>query len=91
MSHYFFNLFTPTISVPDTLGQILPDARAAAVEAVRLVGAILDNEGRRRKLGEHWYLEVTDRKGQSLFRLSCTSRHEPGLTPHPASSRLYLH
>lgn len=91
MSIFYFNLFTPTTSVPDKTGLVLHGTREAMVEAVRLVGALLGDERRRQTLGDHWYVEVTDWSGLCLFRLNCLSPGEPRLVPHARSARPYLH
>lgn len=60
------------VSRPDRDGTELSDWHAARLEAIRLAGAILQDEAQHVALGEDWHMEVTDRSGLVLFRLDFT-------------------
>ena len=68
MPRYHFNVFDRD-GTPDLDGTELPNHNAARREAIRLAGALLEQEGERLGLGEDWRMEVTDGTGLILFRL----------------------
>ena len=68
MPRFYFNVFDGR-STRDTDGVNLPDCETARCEAIRLAGALLDEESPRLKDGDDWRLEVTDKTGLILIRL----------------------
>jgi hypothetical protein len=68
MPRYHFNVFDG-LGTPDFDGTELPNRQAARREAIRLAGALLEQEAERLRLGEDWRMEVTDHMGLILFRL----------------------
>ena len=76
MPRYRFNI-DDGYAAPDIDGTELPSRQAARREAIRLAGALLEQEGERLRLGEDWCMEVTDDRGLILFRLEFTVLEAP--------------
>lgn len=68
MPRYFFQVFDG-FHRPDPDGTVLPDARAAQVEAIILAGHLLQDYAARVLRCENWHLTVTEENGATLFRL----------------------
>lgn len=68
MSRYFFNIIDGR-STADTDGTSLPSRQAARREAIRLAGNVLRDDADRLIPNAEWRMEVTDDKGDILFKL----------------------
>lgn len=79
MPRYFFHVRDGR-SVPDDTGTELADWAEARVEAIRLCGAIIEDDAERLALSDEWYLDVEDERGLVLFRFSFISLEAPVLT-----------
>jgi hypothetical protein len=85
MPRFYFNVHDG-VSQIDKDGTVLPDWQTARIEAVRLAGEILRDEAYRIALGEDWCIEVTDRKGAIVFRLTIQAVTSPVPEPDARSA-----
>ena len=79
MPRYFFHVIDGR-SIIDHEGTEFPNLRSARVEAIRLAGAILHDDGDTFWKGEEWHMNVTDASGQSLLKLHF-SAEDQGIAP----------
>ncbi|TXM59590.1 hypothetical protein FV226_26060 [Methylobacterium sp. WL12] len=68
MQRYYFNIHDGQDSW-DTEGTVLPDIRAARIEAIRYAAEVLRDEASRLENGEAWQMDVLSDRGLSLFRI----------------------
>lgn len=85
LQRFHFNVYDG-ISSLDLDGTELRDRDEARREAIRLSGALLEEESERLRLGEEWYMEVTDDVGLVLFRLGFVVTEAPSLLERAVSS-----
>ena len=78
MPRYHFNIYDGITSI-DREGTELPDIQAARREAIIFAGAVIEDTGKRLKLGEEWRMEVTDDDGLILFRLDFIVSEAPAV------------
>lgn len=76
MPIYHFNLHDGK-SYPDVNGIDLPDLKAARIEAVRHVGAMLCDGAEQFWNGDEWTLTVTDNANLALFSLTFMATDAP--------------
>jgi hypothetical protein len=76
---YFFNVYDG-VSLLDITGTELLDWREARVEAIRLAGAIFQDNAKTIALGDDWRIEVTDERQLVLFRFDFISQEAPVLS-----------
>ena len=78
MPRYHFNV-RDGHDIDDVEGTDLPDFRAARREAIRLSGALLENEADQFDAGEIWEMEVTDDAGLILFLMTFSIMQSPAV------------
>jgi hypothetical protein len=79
MPRYFFHVIDGR-EIIDNEGSELAGLKEARVEAIRLAGAILRDEGDKFWNGEQWHMNVTDASGQSVLKLHF-SADDQGIAP----------
>ena len=71
----------------DMEGAELPDTETAHVEAIRLTGAILQEEARRVAVGERWTMDVTDETGRQVYQVDVSVSGHRGSDPAVEAGR----
>jgi hypothetical protein len=79
MPRYFFHVIDGR-SIIDNEGTELSGLKEARIEAIRLAGAILRDEGDTFWNGEEWHMNVTDASRQSVLKLRF-SADDQGIAP----------
>jgi hypothetical protein len=78
MPRYFFNFTNETTSIPDLVGQELPDDQIAKQEAGKLAGEISMNAAIRGKCPTFDWVEIVDECERPIARLPvATCLREP--------------
>jgi hypothetical protein len=78
MSLFFFNVHDG-VALIDEEGTELPDITAAKLMAVKLAGAMLQDDAEEFWNGEQWQLDVTDATGLTLFSLTFIGTDAPSI------------
>jgi hypothetical protein len=79
MPRYFFHVIDGKKFI-DKEGSEHSSLRQARIEAIKLAGAILKDEGDQFWNGEQWHMNVTDASGQSVLKLRF-SADDQGIAP----------
>jgi hypothetical protein len=79
MPRYFFHVIDGKKFI-DKEGSEHSGLRQARIEAIKLAGAILKDEGDQFWNGEQWHMNVTDASGQSVLKLRF-SADDQGIAP----------
>jgi hypothetical protein len=66
MARYFFNIRTGE-SVPDQVGEELPNDEAAWKEATMIAGEVFKDINGKFKPGQEWSIEVTDERRNPVY------------------------
>jgi hypothetical protein len=66
MATYFFNICTAE-SVPDQVGEELPNDEAAWKEATMIAGEVFKDIDGKFRPGQEWSLEVTDERRNPVY------------------------
>ncbi|MBA4094575.1 MAG: hypothetical protein C0489_10870 [Candidatus Accumulibacter sp.] len=78
MSLYYFN-FTDGRAIDDTVGTELPDVRAAKVEAINLLSAMLRRNGENFWRHDEWRIEVQDAQHLTMFCIHVSGLDAPAI------------
>ena len=78
MPLYFFNVHDGADLI-DEEGSELPDIAAAKLMAIKLAGAMLQDEAERFCNREQWQLDLADASGLTLFSLTCFGTDAPSI------------
>jgi hypothetical protein len=73
MPRYYFNVHHVT-SFTDDIGEELPDAAAAWVEATKIAGELFKDIDGKFQPGQEWSLEVTDTQRRPLYLIVISAR-----------------
>jgi hypothetical protein len=79
MPRYFFHVIDGR-EIIDSEGSELADLKEARMEAIRLAGSILRDEGDKFWNGSEWHMNVTDASVLSVLKL-CFAAQDQGTTP----------
>ena len=79
MPRYHFNAYDG-IDLPDEDGVVLPDVDVARREAMRFVGALLQERANEGVVKNEWHLDVTDDMGLVLLRFDFLLTESPAIS-----------